>query len=506
MSDPHRDSAFATSDKCALCHSGSSGANAMRTKTGDDVSPVGTWQATMMANSFRDPYFRAQLQKETASQGEAVQELCLRCHAPMAHHQALKDGKDAPRLGEVKISPLAEDGVSCTVCHQIVPEGLGTEATFSGRPKIGNERKIFGPYEDPATGPMLNAVRYTPTQGMHMRESGLCATCHTLITEHQGKPFPEQTPYFEWRNSEFSTERGPNESARSCQECHMARVGRTRIARNPMGGEFLIPPRDDVAAHGFVGGNAFMLDLLRKNRRDLEVTADEAALERMAKATRRQLGEDTASLHVGELHREDGKLAFTVRVENRTGHKFPTGYPARRAWLHVQVRSGGKIVFESGAFDENGRLLRVADEGAIPHRNLVEKPEDVVVYEMVALGPDGKPTTYLTKMTQKQKDNRLLPRGYRADGPHAAETAPSGLDGDADFVAGGDTVSFRVPLAEDAKPCQVLVWMLYQSVPPHWVDALRTVDHEDCRNFVQMYDKAEKLPETIDIAQRMEAR
>ncbi|GDY01229.1 hypothetical protein LBMAG49_05580 [Planctomycetota bacterium] len=105
---------------------------AMRTKTGDDASPFGNWQATMMANSFRDPYFRAELQKESLRQGGAVAELCLRCHAPMAHQQAILRGKPAPRLAEVKRSPLAEAGVSCTLCHQILPEGLFTEASFSG--------------------------------------------------------------------------------------------------------------------------------------------------------------------------------------------------------------------------------------------------------------------------------------------------------------------------------------------------------------------------------------
>src|SRR5215813_13720350 len=91
-------------------------------------------------------------------------------------------------------------------------------------------------------------------------------TCHTLTTEHQGVEFAEQTPYLEWRNSEFSDEAGASETSRTCQQCHMAATGATRIARNPMGRDFLIPVRDGYAAHAFVGGNAFMLDLLRVHR------------------------------------------------------------------------------------------------------------------------------------------------------------------------------------------------------------------------------------------------
>ncbi|MEY2714330.1 MAG: hypothetical protein RIT24_673, partial [Planctomycetota bacterium] len=140
----------------------------MRSKTGDDVSPHGLWQATMMANSFRDPYFHAQMERE--SKGDpSVQELCIRCHAPMAHHDRKIAGQGAPRLADVASSALAKDGVSCTVCHQIAAEGLGQESTFSGQPVISTERKIFGPFPDPATAPMRSMVGYTPTHSMHVR-------------------------------------------------------------------------------------------------------------------------------------------------------------------------------------------------------------------------------------------------------------------------------------------------------------------------------------------------
>ncbi|MFN6196599.1 MAG: hypothetical protein ACK5BN_22580, partial [Planctomycetota bacterium] len=74
VADPHRKDLFTTSDQCAVCHLTAVGATAMRDAEGEDVSPYATWQATMMANSFRDPYFHAQLQKETAAAGEQVQE------------------------------------------------------------------------------------------------------------------------------------------------------------------------------------------------------------------------------------------------------------------------------------------------------------------------------------------------------------------------------------------------------------------------------------------------
>ncbi len=492
---------FTTSEQCAVCHSTAPGANAMHSRTGDDVSPYGLWQGTMMANAFRDPYFQAQLQKETSAAGEQVQELCLRCHAPMAHHGAVLAGGKPPRLADLDGDIFADDGVSCTVCHLMDGKNFGEASSFTGHPTFNTERRIFGPFADVATAPMQNVVRYTPTQGLHVRKSGLCGTCHTLVTEHQGTEFPEQTPYLEWRNSEFSDEPRRTDTSRTCQQCHMADTGATRIARNPMGFDFNVPVRDGYAAHAFVGGNAFVLDLLQKNREDLDVIAEPEAIARMAAATRRQLGESTARLSIGAIQRAEGVATFAVHVENLTGHKFPTGYPARRAWLHVQVQLGGEIVFETGEVDEQGRLVGVADEHRVPHVRVVEKPADVVVYELVALDPEGAPTTFLTKMVKKGKDNRLLPCGWKVDGPHVADTAPVGTEGDADFVGGGDTVAFRIALPPRARGrLQVMATLYYQSVPPLWVDALRTIEAEEAKRFVRMYDEADHTPEKVATA------
>src|SRR5688572_5015383 len=130
---------FATGDGCAMCHSASQHAFAMRTPTGEDVSPHALWQASLMANSFRDPYWRAQVAKESALAGDRaadVQALCFRCHAPMAHHTARLGGQPSPTIAQAAKDPFAQDGVSCTVCHQIRPDGLGDPKTWSGRPAI----------------------------------------------------------------------------------------------------------------------------------------------------------------------------------------------------------------------------------------------------------------------------------------------------------------------------------------------------------------------------------
>lgn len=504
-----RNEAFATGDGCAMCHSAAATASAMQSATGDDVSPHGLWQGSVMANSFRDPYWRATVAKEVAldpERGGDVQALCLRCHAPMAHHSRRLAGQEPTTVAALHADPLAQDGVSCTVCHQIQPDGLGTPATFAGKPRITKDRVIFGPFTDPAPGPMRMHSSFAPTHGAHVRDSALCGTCHTLHTEHQGERFPEQTPYLEWRNSEFTTEPGATATSRSCQQCHMAEVGPTRIARNPAGRDFLIPVREGARGHTFVGGNAFLLDLLAGHRDALGVTAPLSALQRTAAASRKLLAEQTVAVSIGDVVREGGQLKFAVRVDNLTGHKFPTGYPARRAWLQVQVRIGGKVLFESGGWTKDGRLVDVADPLRHGHHTLVHSPEQVVVWELIAADGAGEPTTHLTHMAKRHKDTRLLPRGWRRDGPHADETAPVGIGNDVDFTAGGDAVQFEVPCAPDAPAATVVAWVRYQSIPPHWVDALRAVDAPECRAFVAMYDAADKTPESAGVVTRQEGR
>ncbi len=499
-------SAFLDAQRCALCHSHSPRARAMTTLGGDDVSPHGTWSATMMANSFRDPYWRAQMAHEVEVEPHKkaeIEGLCLRCHAPTESHQARLDRRPPPTIEDALLSPLAQDGVSCTVCHQAQPTNLGTPASFSGQLDIRDEQRIFGPYANPSTGPMRMHTGYTPEQGAHISSSALCATCHTLYKPVEGKerPFLEQAPYLEWRNSVFSDEGARTDESRGCVECHMPDEGSMRIARNPGGRDFNIAIRDNVRSHAMIGGNAFMTDLLRKHRDELRVTASDAALERVASATRAQLAHSTARIDVRNVQRENGRLQFELAVENLTGHKLPSGYPSRRAWLSVEVRAGGTTLFESGVVDTEGRISGVADELALPHFDVVTSPEQVIVYEMVAVDRHGEPTVSLAEMVEHRKDTRLLPRGWRSDGPHADETAPVGTQGDDDFSGGGDVVTYALALPEGTSgELLIIARMLYQTIPPAWADGLRDSRTQEAQDFLRMYDGMEKLPETLATA------
>ncbi len=521
------------SDSCALCHSNVDTAAAMRDARGRGVSPYDLWAGTMMANSTRDPLWRAAVSAEVAANPEhraMIEAECLRCHAPMAHHVGL-DEHDTGTLMHVldcdaRIGDLARDGVSCTICHGIAPDGLGTPATESGHFRLNDEMRLFGPYAAPFENPMRMHTGFTPTHGEHVTESALCGSCHTLETtvfDTEGQPrdarFLEQAPYLEWRNSDFRDEgedRGPR--AASCQHCHLPRTDdagaplATRIARNPMGFDF--PPLDartPFGRHVLVGGNTLVLGMLRDHAEELRVRAPDGAVEAALEATRRQLRHDTASISLDSVERAGRSLSFTAAVVNRTGHKLPTAHPTRRAWLRAIVRSAdGSVVFASGAVDAAGRILGAGGRplpseragGPIePHRDVVRAADEVATYQAVPADVDGRPTHTLLRAASWYVDDRLLPAGWSAEHPEAARTAPVGTAADADFIGGGDRVHYTLELPDDVTgPVSIEVALLYQPLSARWAAELFRWETAETERFRRMYEAADRTPEILTAA------
>ena len=294
---------------------------------------------------------------------------------------------------------------------------------------------------------MRSVTGFVQAEATHIKQSELCASCHTLITEAFGPngevigSLPEQMNYQEWQHSAFRTEE------RSCQSCHMPRVAGPVRASSVLG-----DARDEMAQHVFVGGNAFMVRMLNRYRNELGVAALPSELDATARATIRQLQRRPPRCRSHRCQINGRQLEFRVDVRNLTGHKFPTGYPSRRAWLHVTVRSGDALVFESGAVDGTGAIRGndndVDPRRYEPHYEQITQPDQVQIYE-----PDPRrsladaPTTGLLTATQYLKDNRLLPRGFeKSTAP--AEIAVYGLAAnDADFSQSGDQVRYAVDVS-----------------------------------------------------------
>jgi hypothetical protein len=285
--------------------------------------------------------------------------------------------------------------------------------------------------------------------------------------------------YQEWRHSAFSAEQ------RTCQSCHMPRVaGPVRVAS--VLGEY----QPSLARHTFLGGNAFMIRLMNRFRDELGLDATPAELEATAQATVRQLEQDTATVVIERASMAGAALEFDIAVRNLTGHKFPTGYPSRRAWLHVTVRDPeGRVLFESGRVTETGLVQGNDSDGASsgfePHYEEITRADQVQTYESVMGTPAGAPTTGLLQATQYLKDNRLLPRGFDK-ATAASEIAVYGAAAvDPDFTGEGDRVRYRVAAAAAAV---VEVELRYQPISYRWAQNLASYKAAEPKNFLEYYN------------------
>lgn len=524
-----QDGHFTTHVACVNCHTNSGAATAMRDSAGRDIAPVNQWRASMMANSFRDPYFRAVLASEThlhSGLASVIEDTCLTCHAPQAAYEAHLAG-GVQTLNELYTATtsraqIGRDGSSCTLCHQIEAANLGTPASFTAGYTINGGKQIFGPHSNPFATPMVNQTGYTPVAASHIQESALCGSCHTLHTtvldlnsNPTGASFLEQAPYLEWRNSVYSTEvASPSAQAASCQSCHMPTDSQdgitinTRIARQPGGGDFPgISPRQPYGRHLLVGANTIMLSILRDNAADLNSSASTAEFDMLIDRTRHMLQNQTATVQVQNLALAAGTLSFEVQVSNHAGHKFPTAYPSRRAWLRVLVKDGGgQLVWRSGDYDAAGRIvdgagmplaLEAAGGPIEPHRQLITQQAQVQIYETVHADVSGNPTFSLLLANTHYKDNRVLPQGWSSSHSGVAAIAPVGVGGDGNFVGGADTVTYQVSGLAGAA-YTVEVELVYQTISSREAAELFQYDFlREVNVFRQYYQAATRTPELI---------
>ena len=526
------DDAFVTAPVCADCHSNAPGSDAMRDESSRAIAPFDLWRSSMMASSARDPLWRAMMSAEiaaTPSRKADIEAKCFSCHGPMAKRAGLEDGA-LPSLEMVYTdtdrSQILLDGVSCTVCHQITPAELGQESSYSGNFVVNDSRDIYGPHDNPFGMPMWHATGYSPMLGDHVTESALCGSCHTLFTntlDPDGTPtgdhFAEQTPYLEWRNSVYNDEvPSPRLEAASCQDCHAPTTSvdgvdiRTEIARlggmqGGMGGGHL-SARSPFGRHVFVGANTLVPALIRDNASELQPNASAAALNATIAAARKLLEERSATMELVDASRDGDIIRVAYRLGNITGHKLPTGFPSRRAWIRVQVLNDDEqMVFASGVTDDKGRLI---DRGGSvlpseeaggpiqPHRDVIIQDDQVLIFEDVMGDVNGSPTFTLLRAAEHLKDNRLLPTGWNPSHPDAEHTGVYGAASeDESFVDGGDVVTYELNAPAVDGPYRIRAAFLYQTLSPRFAAELFSHSTSEIEAFKRYYAPNGSPPETM---------
>jgi hypothetical protein len=500
--------AFHTADRCLACHNG------LTTPAGKDVSIGFDWRASIMANSARDPYWQGSIRRETIDHPEssaAIQDECSACHMPATRYEAKLQGHEGPVFEflpftqhNMGLSALAEDGVTCSVCHQITSKKLGEKDSFNAGfvidpPQSKDDHPEYGPYMiQPGQALVMQSStgRFRPTFGAHMAESALCATCHTLYTTARGAGgkelghFPEQMPYQEWLHSDYA-------GKQSCQQCHMPEVqGPAPIAA------VLGVDRLGVRQHTFLGANFFMQRVLNNYRNELSVAALPQELTSAADGTVAFLQSQSAQVSIENVDVDAGRLNAEIVVKNLTGHKLPTAYPSRRAWLHFVVRDrNGKSVFESGALNPDGSIIG-NDNDTDPQRfepyyRRIERSDQVEIYEPIMGDSQGRVTTGLINAIRYLKDSRLLPKGFdKATAEHDIAVVGEAAD-DPNFTAGGDRVQYSVPLADAQGPFQVQVELMYQPIGFRWAHNLAPYQAAEPQRFVQYYESMSSTTATV---------
>ena len=465
------------------------------------------YRGTMMDLASVDPFFLAAL--EIANVDNALgAELCVRCHFPGGWMQ----GQGTPTDGS-GIATQQKVGISCDLCHRVKTPppalveddgGVGLDGgpmdggLLDAGALMGSDAGDAGPtdggrvdggpldggaveappdfsgvlaenaqlfIEDSSTaqrGPFASDQTngHTSTADPLFKDSLFCAQCHEvsnpLLTwknvagEVLGPQFPAERTYTEWKNSAFAV---PGEDFASCQDCHMKRQETLGLAATT--GD---QPRE-LNSHEIVGGNTLaplMVAHLQQGPNVppfLQGLAQDA--QRIVDAAEQQLKTKSAELSLQSVNVAERQVV--VRVENKTGHKLPTGYAeGRRMWIgHDVTQAGGGVTSKTGT----------------PDATTFDFEEDPVrVYE-IKLGDDTGPSFHFIQVDRIYKDNRIPPRGFRPTLDTEPVDYTFGAAADGSMLPYDDVV---LPLGEvDCFPAVVDVKLYYQTASGEYFRFLR---------------------------------
>ncbi len=531
---------------CSGCHNNGDSEEStpmiITDKTGEkDVSIGKAWQTSLMANSTRDPYWHAVVAAELSlypNLEDEINDTCTVCHAPMANDMAKKEGielrvfskgnpDDADYVkgiydmtAEDSLFNHAMDGVSCSLCHQLADDGnLGTDEGMSGGwtviqyPEENKaDRPAYGQYTDPDQGYMRQQADFNPVYGAHISSSETCGSCHNLKTNpvtKEGLPvegithFAEQMVYTEWENSNFDD--GGSTPA-SCQSCHMPKIDQPVLLANAGASV----PRDNFAEHTFLGANTVMQEMLKLYKDELGVSESitEADFDESIERNRQFL-QTSAELDIINTSTSETELAFDVMITNLTGHKLPSGYHSRRAYLHVRITDeNGQQVFESGKMNPDGSIVGVSEDvnpnSYEQHYDTIVSATQVQVYQAITKDSTGDLTHSLLAATGYLKDNRLTPAGFNKNSVPEDVAVVGQAATDNDFNNGFDTVSYRLPLTGSSQ-YTVAVELRYQPLSYGALLSLFTKSDkiEQVDMFRTMYDSTALKDEVIAGANKL---
>lgn len=490
---------FPPSSSCSGCHGADPNGYAMVDIEGNDVSFSEDWESSMMANSAKDPYWLAKVSHEVMENPqhkELIESSCTSCHAPMGHYTAILRGAESYSMEELKEDTIGLDGVSCGACHMIAEEDLGVN--LGGILNYDTNRVVYGPFDLPFAPPMQQFVGFEPIYSEHINQSEVCASCHTLIVETldldgvpTGNKFIEQSTYHEWVNSAYK------EQGRSCQSCHLPELEESVVVSSNY---LFLNARPGYSQHELVGGNSVMLKMMKAFKDTLGIEAKDENYDETISKTLTLLQANSLESAMEFVSSAADTAYFDLSLFNKAGHKFPSGFPSRRAFIEFLLfNDQGDTLFHSGKYNEAFELIG-QDDTWEPHYDLINSEDQVQVYEFVPVDVAGNFTTFLEYGASCVKDNRLVPQGFSTlDEVYdtvaivgAAFEDPNfnkGIEGQEG--SGGDIIRFGIHMDGYVGSISARAKVHYQTLSPRWINPLFEDSSPEIDLFKHMYDQSD---------------
>ncbi|HDR50701.1 MAG TPA: T9SS type A sorting domain-containing protein, partial [Mariniphaga anaerophila] len=250
--------------------------------------------------------------------------------------------------------------------------------------------------------------------------------------------------------------------------------------------------------HDLTGGNVFMLNLLKENHEELQLHSGEEFLAETINRTKEMLTENTIDLSIEEIRRENDSVYVQVLLKNKAGHKFPTGFPSRRAYLECLVTNDSDTLFHSGK-NGSSALVNSDDERFEPHYEIINNENQVQIYEFVMGDTEGEVTTVLEKAYIPLKDNRIVPKGFSSSHLNYDTVKVVGQAvKDVDYFSGlgVESIVYAFPIPKTGNAAKVKVLLHYETAPESWLHELfeDAEKDEDIQRFKNMYYNTDRTP------------
>ncbi len=308
----------------------------------------------------------------------------------------------------------------------------------------------------------------------------------------------------------FRTSHAGNKIA-TCQDCHFRDIDGVAAAKNGVirPEESAAHPMSGVPEHRMIGGNLWVPYLLASivptspnydptnetllKQGPATLTLDFSQGEALDPFILLETISQSAQMLQDAISMTNASYAlssnvFTLRLQNHTGHKVISGYPeGRRMFLNIKAYVGDDLIYEINPYDYTIGTLKGLDAGysqSSPALSNGEEYNDELVYELhqssSLLGVNE--TFHMALATERYKDNRILPRGFRVADAKVRLCQPvwhghsdtnvhssSNFYTQAEYAGGYDEVAVELPAGTE----RVEAGLYYQTTSREFIEFLR---------------------------------